>query len=219
MEIILALDFDGTLYRIEEHDSEEMLFSVIAETPEEKALMDRTIAELRAGGDPLGFELVLRDMLIGKPLSSISKAVDKIMPLTDMKEIEIIRKLASRKNVHLHVVSCGTDMLVSEFLERVGLLEFTEGIHAKELLHDDRTFINFIWHIRGPEDKRKAVKALRGMYDEPYLIAVGDGFTDGPMLSEADMGFLIEREGSLHHDVDAAVITSYDELERFLDSL
>ena len=135
MEIILALDFDGTLYRLEEHDSEEMLFSVIAETPEEIALKDKAISDLRAGGDPHEFEIVLRDMLIGKPLDAIERAIDMIMPLVDMEEMEIVRDIASRSDVHFHVVSCGTDMLVSEFLDRVGLSGYVEVIDGKLVVY------------------------------------------------------------------------------------
>ena len=219
MEIILALDFDGTLYRLEEHDSEEMLFAEIAETPEETSLVEKTIADLHSGGDPLAFELVLRDMLKGKPLDAIKRAVDRIMPLVDMEEIEIVRNLASRRNVHLHIVSCGTDMLISEFLDRVGLSGCVEGIHSKELLHDDGTFIDFIWHIKGPDDKRRCVENLKERYEDSFTVAMGDGFTDGPMLSASDKGFLIERPGSRHHEVDVDVVSSFRELEDFVDSL
>ena len=215
----MALDFDGTLYRLEEHDSEEMLMAAAAVTEDERLLMDRSIAEMRAGADPIEFELALRDMLIGKPLSVIAEAIDGIMPLVDWNEIEIVRRIVSRKDVHLHIVSCGTDMLISEFLGRVGLLEYTEKIHAKELLHDERTFRNFIWHIGGPDDKRRCVEMLRNEYGRSFIVAVGDGFTDGPMLSAADKGFLLERPGSRHHEVDADVISSFDELLQFMESL
>ena len=217
MEIILALDFDGTLYRLEEHDSEEMLMAVAAVSDEEKALMDETIRNLRAGENPRVFEEVLRDMLIGKPLDLIRKAVDKIIPLTDMNEMETVKRIVRRPNVHLHIVSCGTDMLVAEFLDRVGLLEYTEGIHAKELLHDDETFINFVWHITGPDDKRTAVLNLKRENPGCRLISVGDGFTDGPMLSASDTGLLIELPGRAHHDMPFDRIKSYSELISILD--
>ena len=115
-DIILALDFDGTLYRLEEHDSEEMLMAEAAVSEKEKALMDETIGRLRAGMDARIFEVVLRDMLKGKPLSLIESAVDRIMPLTDMNEMAAVRRIAEHGNVHLHIVSCGTDMIVGEFL-------------------------------------------------------------------------------------------------------
>ena len=219
MQIVLALDFDGTLYKLGEHDSEEVLMSVVADTPDRITLMESTIRELRNGADPRVFEEVLRDMLIGAPLEAISKAVDIIMPTTSLEEMAVVKELAMRHEIHLHIVSCGTDMLISEFLNRVDILPYTEGIHAKELVHDERTFINFIWHITGPEDKRHTVETLKNAYPDSYLISVGDGFTDGPMLDASDLGLLIEWPGSKHHEMNAKRITSFVELKQLIDSI
>ena len=67
------------------------------------------------------------------------------------------------------------------------------------------------YHLRMPDQKREAVKALHGLNFQ--VIAAGDSYNDTSMLSEADAGILFcPPENVINEFPQFPVTTTYDEL-------
>lgn len=85
---------------------------------------------------------------------------------------------------------------------------FLKAIEEKELHWTQGRF----FHIMGDNDKGKAVKILKHLYEKAFreivTIGVGDGFNDLPMLTEVDYPVLIPKEdGSYDTRVELSNLT------------
>lgn len=74
------------------------------------------------------------------------------------------------------------------------------------------------YHLRMPDHKREAVKALHGIYYTVY--AAGDSFNDTSMLAEADYGFLFRApENIIKQFPQFPAIQTYQNLQIELENL
>ena len=211
-EIILAFDFDGTLYPIHEYDSEETLIMLGAGTDKEKEMRDELYRSVRRGEDPLIFEKGLVKLMKGKDISLIEKTAEKLWRQSSSEMLSPVRKMAALTNTKFYVLSCGTVDIIRSFLEKAGLLDDTDGIIGKEFVNTPVPYTNFIWHIRNGHDKAEALRKIKESNPEALVIAVGDGITDGPMLKVADAAYVMEWPGAKHVDLPYPHISSYEGL-------
>ena len=215
-DIILALDFDGTLYPIIQYDSEQMLaLSSIENGHDEKEI--RTFIDMDKRGCllPHEFNSQLESHVKGQESAIVEKVVDRILTYFDPSELDPLRDILENENVHMALLSCGTDILIESFLRRTGLLKHREHMLAKEMTVKDGRLDHFIYHVTHIRDKAEKIKELRTLYDDPIVVAVGDGPTDEPMLEEADYPFIIDWRGKIK-DPKFPRLFNFFELKIFL---
>ena len=188
MDIVIALDFDGTLYPITDYDSEQMLLHLSGRDGAEE-LIER---DKKGGYDPIIFNDDFEKIISGLDESYIMEATRIIHERIGKDDLAPLRRL-QEKGCHIAVISCGSNRLIEEFL-RMENLE-AELIVAKELIIENGKIRGMIRHINSIEDKAKAIEAIRTTWPGCTIIAVGDGPTDAHMLSLADYPFVISWNG------------------------
>lgn len=215
-DIILALDFDGTLYPIIQYDSEQMLaLSSIENGNDEKEIRAFIDMDKRGCLLPHEFNSQLESHVKGQESAIVEKVVDRILTYFDPSELDPLRDILENKNVHMALLSCGTDILIESFLRRTGLLKHRKHMLAKEMTVKDGRLDHFIYHVTHIRDKAEKIKELRTLYDDPIVVAVGDGPTDEPMLEEADYPFIIDWRGKIK-DSKFPRLFNFFELKIFL---
>jgi len=91
------------------------------------------------------------------------------------------------------VLSCGTVNLSENTLQKAGLGGCFEIFAGNRFESENGKISAMALHIPNPEDK---VRFLAGKKIEPGgCMAVGDGYTDIPMLDWAEVPVLIDRSG------------------------
>jgi phosphoserine phosphatase len=91
------------------------------------------------------------------------------------------------------VLSCGTANLSENTLQKAGLGGCFE-IFAGNRFESEKGLISAMTlHIPNPEDKVKFLAAQK--FEPGRCMAVGDGYTDMPMLDWAGIPVLIDRSG------------------------
>ena len=127
MDIVIALDFDGTLYPITDYDSEQMLLHLSGRDGAEE-LIER---DKKGGYDPIIFNDDFEKIISGLDESYIMEATRIIHERIGKDDLAPLRRL-QEKGCHIAVISCGSNRLIEEFL-RMENLE-AELIVAKELI-------------------------------------------------------------------------------------
>lgn len=211
MDIVIALDFDGTLYPITDYDSEQMLLHLSGRDGAEE-LIER---DKKGGYDPIIFNDDFEKIISGLDESYITEAARIIHERIGKDDLAPLRRL-QEKGCHIAVISCGSNRLIDEFL-RMENLE-AELIVAKELIIDDGKIRGMIRHINSIEDKAKAIEAIRTTWPGCTIIAVGDGPTDAHMLSLADYPFVISWNGKRRLE-GYEIIDSFDRIEKKANAL
>lgn len=188
MDIVIALDFDGTLYPITDYDSEQMLLHLSGRDGAEE-LIER---DQKGGYDPIAFNNDFERIIKGLDEGYIRDAAELIHKRISPEDLEPLRRLQQR-GCHLAVISCGSDLLIKEFL-KLEKLE-AELIVAKEIMIKDGKIDGMIRHIDSIEDKARAIETIRTRWPGCTVIAAGDGPTDAHMLAVADYPFVISWNG------------------------
>lgn len=105
---------------------------------------------------------------------------------------QVIRHLhqAGLRNV---VISCGTYDIIESVLEEADLLDSFQAIRANRLVFRHGAVADIVVDIPHPEDK--ADMLAREGIDPGTAAAVGDGFTDVPVLDLVAFPILLDRDG------------------------
>ena len=91
------------------------------------------------------------------------------------------------------VLSCGTANLAENTLQKAGLADCFESFAGNRFESTNGKISTMTLHIPNPEDK---VRYLAKLKVEPgRCMAVGDGYTDIPMLDWAKIPVLVDRTG------------------------
>lgn len=188
MDIVIALDFDGTLYPITDYDSEQMLLHLSGRDGAEE-LIER---DQKGGYDPIAFNNDFERIIKGLDEGYIRDAAEIIHKRISPEDLKPLRRLLQH-GCHLAVISCGSDLLIKEFL-KLEKLE-AELIVAKEIMIKDGKIDGMIRHIDSIEDKARAIETIRTRWLGCTVIAAGDGPTDAHMLAAADYPFVISWNG------------------------
>ena len=95
---------------------------------------------------------------------------------------------------NMMVLSCGTVDLSERVLKIAGLDNCFSMIRGNRFQIENDQIIGMDFHIPNPEDKLKLINA---QYIRPEnSIVIGDGYTDRPLLSWAEIPVLINRTGN-----------------------
>ena len=105
---------------------------------------------------------------------------------------QALKDLADHRH-RMMVLSCGTVNLSEDTLLKAGLREYFEVLAGNRFESQNGKISSMTLHIPNPEDK---VKFLVGQGIDPETcVAVGDGYTDIPMLDWAKIPVLVDRVG------------------------
>ena len=217
---LVAFDFDGTFYPIAPYDSEQLLLRAIAK--ESGALWAKR-AKILICQDQLG-SLVGQswhrryERFIRKAKPSMVDAVAKRLSIyVDNETKQGLQALS--KQADLAVISCGTENLVEQFLDSLELIQYFSLIKAKRIIFNTNEPIRLEINISSAEDKAHLISRLKPSYDK--IVAIGDGPTDLPMLSCADLGLIVDWTQSkpsylyeTHPTLLGAIQKTQDYLER-----
>ncbi|MGE4454929.1 MAG: HAD family hydrolase [Sphaerochaeta sp.] len=216
---LTIFDFDGTLYPIEEYDSEQLL---IREGAKHRGALFKKRCKHFIEQDQKGvfndttFHQRYEKLVRHTTGEMIDAVAENLSARTGEPEREAILQLA--KVSDLGILTCGTENLAHAFLEKLGLEKHFSFIRGKYLDRDPEGVQHLIVDIAGPQGKAEALEGLREKYET--IIAIGDGPTDIPMLQIADLGLIVSWNSSkrtypfeTHEDLASAVRRSISYLQ------
>ncbi len=203
MPSFLLLDFDGTLYPIREHNSEELLLRLSGRKEAielaERARKDRSDYE--------AFDRGFIELMRGQEASLADRAAELLLALVPEGFLEPLRTLKEAGYI-IRIVSCGSGSVASAFAEKAGMAEVFDRIEARMLTSANGIITGIEGPISSPDEKRSYARALKE--EGHYVAACGDGPTDIGMLSESDDGFVMAWDEQ--HIDSFPVIRSLDEM-------
>lgn len=197
-ENLIAFDFDGTLYPIKFHDSEQLL---ILASVHDKGCLKRMIAKRVVQKDMQGkmihgeFNRRFSQYMKYVTPNMIQEVATAVAKKVAPSQFDPLRTLSDYAD--LAIISCGTENLIHAFLEQLNLSNLFIFIQGKELLFETKVAPSIHMHVESPLKKQTILAELKKDYTR--CIALGDGPTDLFMLSEADLGLIIDWTGKSSH--------------------
>lgn len=199
--ILIAFDFDGTLYPIRPYDSEQrMMFKAtrnagtLKRRLAKRAVLKDMKGMMHGGEFTYNYIRFTRDMpasLLDEVVEDLCTLVsdDVLLPLQELKDM----------GAELCIISCGTENLAERYLGRMNAREIFGNIIGKRFETTQGRLSSVQVTISSPADKVQALRHEAEKLRErtgtaPLTIAVGDGPTDIPMLQSADLGIIIDWE-------------------------
>ena len=191
-------DFDGTILPTDPYDSEQSLLRHLLENAQGNiSFLKRIVAKTAILADRKewigqAFKRYYVWVLKGTPASALDRVshqlAAKISP-SDRKALRYLHEVGHR----LLLISCGTLDLSERILRHAGLDDIFDSIYGNRFQwHQDR-IVGMDLQLLGQNDKLNAV--LRAGITAETAIAVGDGYTDLPLLDWVDMPILLDRSG------------------------
>jgi len=217
-------DFDGTLLPNDPYDSEQSLLIFQMQQSSYKFPLHKKIA---AGGIIYAdrkewlpgkyFKLPYVRLLKNTPVQILDQVAEKLAKKISKIDRDSIREL-SRRGYDMLVISCGTADLSQRVLEFAGIGNCFSHVMANKFAIRNSRIQGMRYSILAPKDKLAAIEA-RNVCPET-CIAVGDGYTDIPLLDSVKLPILIDRSGAkrrLAKTKGYHAITSISELLSLLD--
>lgn len=191
-------DFDGTILPMDPYDSEQSLLRHLLENAEGNiSSLKRIVAKIAILADRKewigqAFKKYYVWILKGTPAAALDRVSHqlavKISP-SDRKALRYLHEAGHR----LLLISCGTLDLSERILRHAGLDDIFDSIYGNRFQwHQDR-IVGMDLQLLGPDDKLNAV--VQTGITPATAIAVGDGYTDLPLLDWADFPILLDRSG------------------------
>ncbi len=189
-------DFDGTLLPSDPYDSEHTLLLSGVQAPGEKLSPPKRIVanaiifmDRRKWMGP-AFKKYYAWVLSGTPLSRIEEVSKRLARKISDADRAALRWLFNAGHPMM-IVSCGTTNLIERILELAGIKSCFVRIEGNRLLSADGRITGIERRIIHPADKLKPVREQ--CLDSDRVIAVGDGYTDLPLLAWAGVPVLMDR--------------------------
>jgi len=195
---IIIWDFDGTLLPNEPYDSEQTLMLYkLHETGERISFFIRVLALILLYADQKEhlrkvFKKFYIRLMTGTIVDIFDPVCTRLAEKISAADRQALMQLANQ-GYHMIVLSCGTANLCENTLQKAGLVGYFESIAGNRFESENGKISTMTLHVPNPEDK---VRYLAGHKFEPAkCIAVGDGYTDIPMLDWAKVPVLVDRTG------------------------
>jgi len=191
-------DFDGTLFPREPYDSEQsLLIHRLIQSKDSISLFKRVLVRAIIYADMKErLRKTFKKLYIWFLKGTKTEALDLVASLLAKKISEADRQtlLRLKKDGHnMMVISCGTADLSERILRIAGVDNCFSMIEGNRFqIHNDQ-IIGMNSHIPNPENKLKLIIS-QGIRPEES-IAIGDGYTDFPLLDWAGVPVLIDRTG------------------------
>ena len=191
-------DFDGTLLPLAPYDSEQtLMIHRLNESAQRPIFFIRAVARLLIWADhrQIGrktFKKFYIRLMTGTPAAVMDQVGRRLSDQIPMEDRQVIGQLKNL-NYRMLVLSCGTADLSQRTLQSAGLADCFETIAGNRFQISNGVIDGMRLHVANPADKVRWVKEM-GIAPEDS-IAVGDGYTDIPLLDWAEVSVLVDRTG------------------------
>ena len=191
-------DFDGTLLPLAPYDSEQTLMLYkLNETAQRPPYFVRAIARLLIWADHRQmlrqtFKRFYIRLMKGTPIAAMDQIGKRLSDRISFQDRQALARLKS-ENYRMVVLSCGTADLSERILTHAGLGDCFESIAANRFNISKGLINGMRLHLANPLDKVTWLKKMGICADD--AIAVGDGYTDIPLLDWAKISVLVDRSG------------------------
>ena len=191
-------DFDGTLIPNDPYDSEQTLMMYrMNEFAGKRRFFANTLARLLIYADQKEYGRKIFKRFFIRFMKGIS--VDIFKPVCSRLAAKIteqdrrtLRGLA-RRGHRMIVLSCGTVNLSEGTLQQAGLGDCFEIYAGNRFESENGKIRSMTLHVPNPEDKVRFL--VNRQIDRETCVAVGDGYTDIPMLDWAAIPVIVDRSG------------------------
>jgi phosphoserine phosphatase len=191
-------DFDGTLLSPNPYDSEQTLMLYkLNEAAQRPPCFVRALARFLISADRQQmfrktFKRFYIRLMSGTQIAAVDQIGRRLSGSISTEDRQTILRLKS-ENYRMLVLSCGTADLSERTLQNAGLEDCFENIVGNRFKISNGLIDGMALHVPNPVDKVKWVKKM-GL-SPANAIAVGDGYTDIPLLDWADIAVLVDRTG------------------------
>lgn len=191
-------DFDGTILPSDPYDSEQTLLLYKLNAPGVKiSIFRRLVARAVIYADrkewlKASFKKYYLWLLRGTPNEVLDRVAEKLakkITLTDRRSYLSLYD----KGYTLIVLSCGTLDLIERTLHLADLDNCFTVIKGNHFESQNNRITGMAFQILTPQDKLEIVKSLE--ISPQNAIAVGDGYTDLPLLDWASIPIMMDRTG------------------------
>jgi phosphoserine phosphatase len=191
-------DFDGTLLPNDPFDSEQTLIRYkLYETDERIPLYIRALASALIYADQREY---LRKMfkrfyirfMTGTAVEMFDPVGSRLAAKIAKPDRQSLIQLADQ-GYRMIVLSCGTANLAESTLEKARVAGCFETIAGNRFESANGKISSMTLHIPNPEDKVRYLDKLK--IEPDNCMAVGDGYTDIPMLDWVKFPVLLDRTG------------------------
>jgi phosphoserine phosphatase len=191
-------DFDGTLLPLAPYDSEQTLMRFkLDDIDSRPPWIIRAVARLLILADRRQmlrktFKRFYIQLMKGTPATVMDQVGERLSDSISTEDRQTIAGLKSL-DYRMFVLSCGTADLSERTLQCAGLAGYFETIAGNRFKINDGVIDGMTLHIPNPVDKVKWAKMM-GL-SSASTIAIGDGYTDIPLLDWAKISVLVDRSG------------------------
>ena len=191
-------DFDGTLLPHDPYDSEQSLMLYkLNEAGDNVPVILRGIARMMIYADNKeflrkAFKRFYVWFMKGTHVSVLDRISERLAAKISHVDRQTILEL-KRKNYSMLVLSCGTADLSERVLKMAGLEDCFEIIAGNRFTFENNRISGMTYDMNHPEDKRTFLQ--NNAISPEHTIAVGDGYTDIPMLDWARDAIVMDRSG------------------------
>jgi len=216
-------DFDGTLLPQNPYDSEQTLMLYkLDETAQRPPDFVRAVARLLIWADRRQmlrktFKRFYIRLMQGTPIAAMDQIGRRLADRISLEDRQTIARLKS-ENYRMMVLSCGTADLSERTLRNAGINDCFESIAGNRFKISKGLINGMTLHLANPVDKVKWLKKMGICADD--AVAVGDGYTDIPLLDWAKIGVLVDRTGkkkAKYRHKNYRLISSISEILDVLD--
>ena len=191
-------DFDGTILPSDPYDSEQTLLLYTITAAEEKIpIFKKLVAKAVIYADrkewlKASFKKYYLWLLKGTPIDVLDRVGEKLAKKISVADRRIYRDLCD-EGYTMIVLSCGTFDLIKRTLYFADLESCFTVIKGNHFEYQNNLIVGMAYHMLRPQDKLTLMKH-RGIVSEK-TIAVGDGYTDLPLLNWAEVPVMMDRTG------------------------
>jgi len=198
----IVWDFDGTILPLAPYDSEQtLLLHCLKHGSENRRPFRRWFIRAIVYADrrewfKISFRLFKRSYLWavrGSRCDRLEDVAGHLAASITPSDRNAYRRLAADGH-RMVVVSCGTADLSERTLARAGVADCFQSVIGNRFRFACGQIAGMNLDVASPADKLAAVRKL-GLVGET-TIAVGDGYSDLPLLDWAARPFLIDRDGT-----------------------
>jgi phosphoserine phosphatase len=194
-------DFDGTLIPNDPCDSEQtLMMHKLNESGKQISIFTRAVAKFLIYADQQQhlrnlFKRFYIRFMTGSSTDIFEPVGRRLADKISQADRQALKQLADQGH-RMIVLSCGTVNLSEITLQKAGLDGCFEIYAGNRFESDNGRISSMTLHIPNPEDKVGFLAAQK--IDPARCLAVGDGYTDIPMLDWAKIPVLIDRTGRKH---------------------
>lgn len=191
-------DFDGTLLPNDPYDSEQaLMLHQLYETGENIPAIVRAMARIMIYADNKErlrktFKRFYVWFMKGAYVTELDRVSERLAEKIPIADRKVLRDLKTRVHTMI-VLSCGTADLSQRVLKMAGIDDCFDVIEGNRFNIVNDRIRGMTYCMSNPEDKVKFLQ--KNGISTDNTIAVGDGYTDIPMLDWARISIVMDRAG------------------------